>query len=164
MLHRCLAVYLWFPCSWRRTPKPPFCWFARDRVGNSRGRGDGKHRSSLCVFFYARIGGRVEDPFPSDAYTNDCFPKQQGEIGALLNLARVLCGFSVAYFQVPWAAKHGALQTFGCEAAYVISLGSPCLSSNAILTSRPLMFQSRCWAVHSHSTDGSAYGKDLEGA
>ncbi|KAH9974780.1 MFS general substrate transporter [Lactifluus volemus] len=56
------------------------------------------------------------------AYTNDCFPKQQGEIGALLNLARVLCGFSVAYFQVPWAAKHGALQTFGCEAAVVAGL------------------------------------------
>lgn len=26
-------------------------------------------------------------------------------------------GFSVAYFQIPWAEKHGALQTFGCEAA-----------------------------------------------
>lgn len=52
-----------------------------------------------------------------DAYTNDCFPRYQGEISALQNLARVLGGFSVAYFQVPWAAKHGALQTLGCEAA-----------------------------------------------
>jgi hypothetical protein len=42
---------------------------------------------------------------------------KQGEISALLNLARILGGFSVAYFQVPWAAKHGALQTFGVEAA-----------------------------------------------
>ncbi|KAH9991576.1 MFS general substrate transporter [Russula vinacea] len=56
------------------------------------------------------------------AYTNDCFPKHQGEISALLNLARVLGGFSVAYFQVPWAVKHGALQTFGCEAAIVAGL------------------------------------------
>jgi len=56
------------------------------------------------------------------AYTNDCFPKHQGEISALLNLARVLGGFSVAYFQVPWALKHGALQTFGCEAAIVAGL------------------------------------------
>ncbi|KAI0000632.1 MFS general substrate transporter [Russula compacta] len=53
------------------------------------------------------------------AYLNDCFPKHQGEISALLNLARTLGGFSVAYFQVPWAAKNGALQTFGCEAAIV---------------------------------------------
>ncbi|KAI0305254.1 major facilitator superfamily domain-containing protein [Multifurca ochricompacta] len=56
------------------------------------------------------------------AYANDCFPKHQGEISALLNLARTLGGFSVAYFQVPWAAKHGALQTFGCEAAIVAGL------------------------------------------
>ncbi|KAF8872729.1 MFS general substrate transporter [Infundibulicybe gibba] len=50
------------------------------------------------------------------AYCNDCFPRQQGEISALLNLVRVLGGFSVAYYQVPWAAKHGALQTLGLEA------------------------------------------------
>ncbi|KAI0252929.1 major facilitator superfamily domain-containing protein, partial [Lactifluus subvellereus] len=56
------------------------------------------------------------------AYANDCFPKHQGEISALLNLARTLGGFSVAYFQVPWATKHGALQTFGCEAAIVSGL------------------------------------------
>ncbi|KAG5351635.1 hypothetical protein C0989_005479 [Termitomyces sp. Mn162] len=57
------------------------------------------------------------------AYCNDCFPKHkgyqalQGEISALINLARTLGGFSVAYFQVPWATKHGAIQTFGVEAA-----------------------------------------------
>uniref|UniRef100_A0A0W0FUV4 Major facilitator superfamily (MFS) profile domain-containing protein n=1 Tax=Moniliophthora roreri TaxID=221103 RepID=A0A0W0FUV4_MONRR len=56
------------------------------------------------------------------AYCNDCFPGQQGEISALVNLARTLGGFSVAYFQVPWAEKHGALQTFGCEAAIVVGL------------------------------------------
>ncbi|KAH9069608.1 hypothetical protein EDB83DRAFT_2373679 [Lactarius deliciosus] len=57
-----------------------------------------------------------------DTYANDCFPKHQGEISALLNLARTLGGFSVAYFQVPWATKHGALQTLGCEAAVVAGL------------------------------------------
>jgi len=54
------------------------------------------------------------------AYANDCFPKHKGEISALLNLARVLGGFSVPYFQVPWATKHGALRTLGCEAAIVV--------------------------------------------
>ncbi|KAG1778135.1 major facilitator superfamily domain-containing protein [Suillus placidus] len=53
------------------------------------------------------------------AYCNDCFPRRQGEISALLNLARVLGGFSVAYFQVPWATKSGGIQTYGVEAAYV---------------------------------------------
>ncbi|PIL36218.1 MFS general substrate transporter [Ganoderma sinense ZZ0214-1] len=56
------------------------------------------------------------------AYCNDCFPRMQGEISGLINLARTLGGFSVAYFQVPWATKHGALQTFGVEAAIVVAL------------------------------------------
>ncbi|KAG2143496.1 major facilitator superfamily domain-containing protein [Suillus bovinus] len=56
------------------------------------------------------------------AYCNDCFPRHHGEISALLNLARVLGGFSVAYFQVPWATKSGGIQTFGVEAAIVIGL------------------------------------------
>jgi len=56
------------------------------------------------------------------AYCTDCFPKRQGEISALTHLARTLGGFSVAYFQVPWATKHGAIQTFGVEAAIVVGL------------------------------------------
>jgi len=74
--------------------------------------------SLYVLFFYVHIiSGRDGLGAFSDAYINDCFPKHQGEISALLNLTRVLGGFSVAYFQVPWATKHGALQTFGCEAA-----------------------------------------------
>ncbi|KAJ6563869.1 MFS general substrate transporter [Mycena capillaripes] len=45
-----------------------------------------------------------------------------GEISAFFNLARVLGGFSVAYFQIPWALKHGALQVYGVEAAIVTGL------------------------------------------
>ncbi|KAJ7766307.1 MFS general substrate transporter [Mycena maculata] len=56
------------------------------------------------------------------AYCNDAFPKHQGEISALLNLWRVLGGFAVSYFQIPWATKHGALQVFGVEAAIVAGL------------------------------------------
>ncbi|KAA1081562.1 hypothetical protein PGTUg99_017568 [Puccinia graminis f. sp. tritici] len=40
-----------------------------------------------------------------------------GEISALMSQARVLGGFAVPYFQIDWAAKQGALQSFGCEAA-----------------------------------------------
>ena len=70
----------------------------------------------------------------------------QGEVSALINIARVLggmlvllmitwdviylfrfvdLGFSVAYFQVPWAARRGALQVFGVEAAYVFETMLP---------------------------------------
>lgn len=53
---------------------------------------------------------------------NDSFPRLQGEISALINLFRTLGGFAVAYFQVVWATKNGAIQTFGCEAAIVAGL------------------------------------------
>jgi len=56
------------------------------------------------------------------SYCNDCFPRHKGEVSALINLARTLGGFSVAFFQVPWASKNGALQTFGVEAAIVMAL------------------------------------------
>nr|GAT54834.1 MFS general substrate transporter [Mycena chlorophos] len=56
------------------------------------------------------------------AYCNDAFPRHQGEVSALINLARTLGGFAVAYFQVPWALKNGALQVFGVEAAIVTGL------------------------------------------
>ncbi|KAG2143494.1 MFS general substrate transporter [Suillus bovinus] len=47
-----------------------------------------------------------------------------GEVSALLNLARAVGGFAVAYFQVTWATKSGALVVFGVEAAQVIFLST----------------------------------------
>jgi hypothetical protein len=82
-----------------------------------------------------------EETLSAYAHANDCFQKHpgQGEVCALLNLARTLGGFGVAYFQVPWTIKHGALQTLGYEAAYVVCLTRPLISSRtSILTS--LMF------------------------
>ncbi|KAJ7895277.1 MFS general substrate transporter [Mycena olivaceomarginata] len=56
------------------------------------------------------------------AYCSDSLPRHHGEVSAFFNLARVLGGFSVAYFQIPWALKHGALQVLGVEAAIVVGL------------------------------------------
>lgn len=56
------------------------------------------------------------------AYCNDCFPRRAGEVSALLNFARSVGGFAVAYFQVPWATKSGALMVFGVEAALVFAM------------------------------------------
>ncbi|KAI0746559.1 MFS general substrate transporter [Daedaleopsis nitida] len=53
------------------------------------------------------------------AYCSDCFPRHQGEISALLNLARSLGGFSFALFQVDWVSHDGAFVVFGAEAAIV---------------------------------------------
>jgi hypothetical protein len=56
------------------------------------------------------------------AYCSDLLPDRQGELSAILNWARVLGGFSVAYYQVPWAERAGALQVFGVEAAIVVGI------------------------------------------
>jgi len=53
------------------------------------------------------------------AYMNNAFPRHPGEVSGLVNMARTLGGFAVAYYQVPWAEKNGALQTFGTEAGVV---------------------------------------------
>ncbi|KAE9397963.1 MFS general substrate transporter [Gymnopus androsaceus JB14] len=70
----------------------------------------------LCNISYLMITVTVY------AYCNDCFPGHQGAVSAILNLARTLGGFSVAYYQVPWSTKHGALQTLGLEAGIVCGL------------------------------------------
>jgi len=56
------------------------------------------------------------------AYMNNAFPRHPGEVSGLVNMARTLGGFQVAYYQVPWASKNGALQTFGVEAGIVAAL------------------------------------------
>ncbi|KAM0746165.1 MFS general substrate transporter [Meredithblackwellia eburnea MCA 4105] len=55
-------------------------------------------------------------------YLNNCFPTRQGEVSALLNFARVLGGFSMPYFQVPYSIKKGPLAVFGMEAGIGVGL------------------------------------------
>ncbi|GAA5936907.1 hypothetical protein JCM3775_002741 [Rhodotorula graminis] len=53
------------------------------------------------------------------AYLNNCFPTRQGETSALINWARVLGGFAVPYYQLPWseAPSGGPLKVFAMEGA-----------------------------------------------
>ncbi|KAM0745607.1 MFS general substrate transporter [Meredithblackwellia eburnea MCA 4105] len=55
-------------------------------------------------------------------YLNNCFPTRQGEVSALVNLARTLGGFGVPYFQVPRSIAKGPLQVFGMEAGIGVGL------------------------------------------
>ncbi|GAA6061104.1 hypothetical protein JCM10212_006135 [Sporobolomyces blumeae] len=49
-------------------------------------------------------------------YLNNCFPTRQGEVSALINWARVLGGFAVPYYQVPYSLSAGPMTVFGMEA------------------------------------------------
>ncbi|KAJ7127881.1 MFS general substrate transporter [Mycena epipterygia] len=53
------------------------------------------------------------------AYLKDCFPTHEGEVSALFNFFRTICGFAVVYFQAPWVESKGGFQVFGSEAAIV---------------------------------------------
>ncbi|KAJ7078994.1 MFS general substrate transporter [Mycena crocata] len=56
------------------------------------------------------------------AYLTDCFPNREGEVSALFNFFRTICGFAVVYFQATWLERGGGMQVFGCEAAIVVGL------------------------------------------
>ncbi|GAA5979068.1 hypothetical protein JCM10908_002794 [Rhodotorula pacifica] len=50
------------------------------------------------------------------------YPQQQGEVSALINLARVLGGFAIPFFQVPWSLANGTERVFGMEAGVGVGL------------------------------------------
>lgn len=54
------------------------------------------------------------------AYLLDCLPRHAALTGAWLNFGRVVGGFSVAYFQMPWVHRNGPALSFGCQAIVIV--------------------------------------------
>lgn len=54
------------------------------------------------------------------AYLLDCLPRHAALTGAWLNFARVVGGFTVAYFQMLWVSQSGPAVSFGCQAAVIV--------------------------------------------
>ncbi|KXX76302.1 Polyamine transporter 3 [Madurella mycetomatis] len=54
------------------------------------------------------------------AYLLDCLPHHANITGAWLNCGRVVGGFSVAYFQMPWVHRNGPALSFGCQAVVIV--------------------------------------------
>jgi len=57
------------------------------------------------------------------AYALDSYPSAPGEVSALINLARLLGGFSVGYFQLDWGIKAGYDVSFGIQGA-IVAIGA----------------------------------------
>ncbi|KAF2741843.1 MFS general substrate transporter [Sporormia fimetaria CBS 119925] len=53
------------------------------------------------------------------AYALDSYGSASSEVSGLLNFARVIAGFSVGYFQMPWGLKSGFGLSFGIQAIIV---------------------------------------------
>lgn len=55
------------------------------------------------------------------AYALDSYPTTSGEVSSLINLARIIGGFTIGYFQLNWGLKSGFDVSFGIQAAIVAS-------------------------------------------
>lgn len=53
------------------------------------------------------------------AYALDSYPSCPGEVAGFINFARVLGGFSVGYFQLPWGRAVGYEAAFGSQAGII---------------------------------------------
>jgi MFS family permease len=53
------------------------------------------------------------------AYILDCYPNAAGEVMGFMNLARVMGGFSVGYYQQQWGMQSGFNVSFGIQAVVV---------------------------------------------
>ena len=74
------------------------------------------------------------------AYVLDCYPTASGEVSALINMARVGAGFSVAYFQQAWGEKEGYDVVFGLQAVVVVAVFS------LVIVNQMLGTRLRAWA------------------
>jgi hypothetical protein len=54
------------------------------------------------------------------AYLLDCLPHHAALTGAWLNFGRIVGGFTVLYFQVPWVQRNGPALSFGAQGTVMI--------------------------------------------
>lgn len=122
-LHHHPFEHLWIRFAGWGSTEPPLCRCVDYGMGHCRVLSHDWHCRYLYVSFKTSYLDSIRiAKLDKDAYMNDCFPRNRGEVSALVNLARTLGGFAVPFFQLPWAMSHGALQSFGCEAAYVTTI------------------------------------------
>jgi hypothetical protein len=85
--------------------------------------GQGLHRhlhwGTLVVGWGMYVFGVMTASVATTAYLLDSYNSASGEVAGWLNFARVVGGFSVGYFQMPWGLKVGYDKSFGTQAAVV---------------------------------------------
>jgi MFS family permease len=77
------------------------------------------HWVSLVMGWGIYVWGVMVASVATTAYLLDCYPNASGEVAGWLNFARVIGGFTVGYFQMPWGVKQGFNVSFGIQAAVV---------------------------------------------
>lgn len=77
------------------------------------------HWAVLVVGWGVYVFGVMTASVAVTTYLLDSFQTASGEVAGYLNFARVVAGFSVGYFQMPWGLKVGYDKSFGTQAAIV---------------------------------------------
>ncbi|KAI9840564.1 MAG: hypothetical protein M1837_001544 [Sclerophora amabilis] len=77
------------------------------------------HYAAIIMGWGMYVFGVMTASVAITAYDLDCYPSGSGEVAGLLNFGRVVGGFSVGYFQLPWAQKSGYGLSFGLQALIV---------------------------------------------
>jgi hypothetical protein len=76
---------------------------------------------ALTIGWGMYLFGAMVASVATTAYALNSYPSSPGEVAGFINFARVLGGFSVGYFQLPWARAVGYEAAFGTQAGIIAS-------------------------------------------
>jgi hypothetical protein len=77
------------------------------------------HYAAIIVGWGMYVFGCMIASVAVTAYALDAYPTGSGEVFAFINLARLVGGFAVGYFQQPWGNKLGYDVSFGTQAGLI---------------------------------------------
>ncbi|KAK4149484.1 hypothetical protein C8A00DRAFT_37911 [Chaetomidium leptoderma] len=66
------------------------------------------------------LAKRHMERYGFEHWTIFCLPRHAALTGAWLNFGRVVGGFAVAYFQMPWVQRNGPALSFGCQGVVMV--------------------------------------------
>ena len=77
------------------------------------------HYSALIMGWGMYLFGCMMASVATTSYALDSYPSGPGEVAGFINFARIIGGFSVGYFQLPWGVAVGYNSSFGTQAGII---------------------------------------------
>lgn len=87
------------------------------------------HWIGLAFGWGLQVFGTLGTTTAISTYLLDVMPEKASLTAAWILQARVLGGFTVTYFQMPWVTRDGSAVTFGVQAAIIVAAGLSILAT-----------------------------------